>query len=133
MFLHVILEEEVYMKQPPGFVCKKFHSYHFKLDKALYGLEQAPHALYSRLSDKLPTLGFSLSKADISLFYFKKGSVTIFLLVHIDDIIVASSSSSATTDLLHNLQREFALKDLGPLHYFLGIEVSHDKEGIYLS
>jgi hypothetical protein len=103
------------------------------LDKALYGLKQVPCAWYSRQSDKLQTLGFSPSKTDISLFYYKKGSVTIILLIYIDDIIVASSSSSATVDLLHNLQREFALKDLDPLHYFLAIEVSHAKEGIYLS
>jgi hypothetical protein len=96
-------------------------------------LKQTPRAWYSRLSDKLQPLGFSPSKADISLFYYKKGLVTFFLLVYVDDIIVASSSLSAATDLLHNLQSEFALKDLGTLHYFLGIEVSHAKEGLYLS
>jgi hypothetical protein len=133
VFLHGILEEEVYMKQPPGFVNKEFPSYHCKLDKALYGLKQVPHAWYSQLSDKLQSLGFSPSKADISLFYCKKGSVTIFLLIYFDDIIVASSSPSATVELFRNLQQEFALQDLGPLHYFLGIEVSHAKEGIYLS
>jgi hypothetical protein len=81
----------------------------------------------------LQSLGFSPSKDDISLFYYKKGSITIFLLIYVDDIIVASSSLSTTAELLRNLQQEFALKDLGPLHYFLGIEVSHAKEGIYLS
>jgi hypothetical protein len=103
------------------------------LDKALYGLKQSPRAWYSRLSDKLQTLGFSPSKADVSLFYYKKGSIIIFLLIYVDDIIVASSSPSANIDLLRNLQRDFALKDLGPHHYFLGIEVSHAKEGIYPS
>jgi hypothetical protein len=103
------------------------------LDKALYGLKQSPRAWYSRLSDKLQTLGFSPSKADVSLFYYKKGSIIIFLLIYVDDIIVASSSPSANIDLLRNLQCDFALKDLGPLHYFLGIEVSHAKEGIYPS
>jgi hypothetical protein len=117
-----------YMKQPPGFVSKEFPSYHCNLDKALYGLKQAPHAWYSRLSDKLQSLEFSPSKAGISLF-----SVTIYLLVYVDDTIVASSSPSTVADLLQQLQHDFTLKDLGTLHYFLGIEVFHVKEGIYLS
>jgi hypothetical protein len=58
VFLHVILEEEVFMKQPLEFVDPEFPSYHCKLDKALYGLKQAPCAWYSRLSDKLQSLGF---------------------------------------------------------------------------
>jgi hypothetical protein len=80
------------MKQPPSFVHPDFPSYHYKLDKTLYGLKQAPHVWYSRLSDKLHSLGFSPSKADISLFHYKKGPVTIFLLIYVDDIIIASSS-----------------------------------------
>jgi hypothetical protein len=59
MFLHSILDEDVYMKQPPGFVDSNFPSYHCKLDKALYGLKQAPRVWYSQLSDKLQSLGFS--------------------------------------------------------------------------
>jgi hypothetical protein len=67
------------------------------------------------------------------LFYYKKGSITIFLLIYVDDIIIASSSSSAADSLLQALKDDFALKDLGPLHYFLGIEVSRLDDGIHLS
>jgi hypothetical protein len=132
-FLHGILEEEVYMKQPPGFVNSAFLSYHCKLDKALYGLKQAPRAWYSRLSDKLQSIGFTPSKADISLFFYRKGKITIFLLVYVDDIIVASSSGTAVDALLRDLKDDFAVKDLGDLHYFLGIEVSQVSDGICLS
>jgi hypothetical protein len=114
VFLHGVLEEEVYMKQPPGFVNLDFPTYHYKLDKVLYGLKQAPFAWYSHLSDKLQSLSFMPSQANISLFYYRKGSVVIFLLVYVDDIIVASFSSAAVTALLRGLQGEFALKDLGP-------------------
>jgi hypothetical protein len=78
---------------------------------------------YTRFSDKLQPLGFVPPMTDVSLFYYSKGSITIFLLVYIDDIIVASSSASAVSDLLSALQNDFALKDLAPLQYFLGIEV----------
>jgi hypothetical protein len=67
------------------------------------------------------------------LFYYRKGWVVIFLLVYVDDIIVASSSFAAVTALLHDLQGDFALKDLGPLHYFLRIEVQHTSDSLCLS
>jgi hypothetical protein len=70
---------------------------------------------------------------DMSLFHFSKGQITVFLLVYVDDIIIASSSPDATTALLHALQADFALKDLGPLHYFLGLEVTRAADGLYLS
>jgi histone deacetylase 1/2 len=122
-FLHGLLEEEVYMRQPPGFEDKNKPHYVCKLDKALYGLKQAPRAWYSRLSQRLLELGFVPSKGDTSLFHFHKGYCTIFLLVYVDDIIVASSSQADTNALLRNLERDFALKDLGDLHYLHGIEV----------
>lgn len=104
-----------------------------KLEKALYGLKQAPQAWYDRLCGKLIYLGFKPSKADTSLFYYKKGAQIIVVLVSMDYIIVASSSSEATKALLSNLQSDFALKDLGNLHYFLGIEVKRDSNGLILS
>jgi histone deacetylase 1/2 len=103
------------------------------LDKALYGLKQAPRAWYSRLSSKLQSLGFRASKADTSLFFYNKGGVTIFMLIYVDDIVVASSSEKAVDALLHDLGLDFTLKDLGDLHYFLGIEVKKVHNGIILS
>jgi histone deacetylase 1/2 len=88
MFLHGVLEEEVYMIKPRGFENPNAPSYICKLDKALYGLKQAPRAWYSRLSSKLCDLGFVPSKTDTSLFLFNKAGVTIFLLIYVDDIIV---------------------------------------------
>jgi hypothetical protein len=132
-FLHGNLEEEVYMCQSPGYENKGKPNFICKLDKALYGLKQAPRAWNGRLSTKLQELGFKASKADTSLFYFSKGGITVFVLIYVDDIIVASSSNQATTGLLHNLKKEFALKDLGDLHYFLGIEVCKTKNGILMT
>jgi hypothetical protein len=99
-FLHGVLEEEVYMRQPPGFENPDAPNYICKLDKALYGLKQAPRAWYSRLSTKLCDLGFVPSKTDTSLFLFHKEGITIFLLIYVDDIIVTSSSDYAISALL---------------------------------
>jgi hypothetical protein len=127
------LDEEVYMQQPPGYEDKAHPRYVCKLDKALYGLKQAPRAWYARLCAKLQSLGFLPSKADTSLFFYNNGKHSIFVLVYVDDIIVVSSSPEATKTLLSDLQKEFALKDLGDLHYFLGIEVKKARDGLVLS
>jgi hypothetical protein len=122
-FLHGILEEEVFMRQPPGFEDPSYPGFLCRLDKALYGLKQAPRAWHARLSSVLAALGFTPSTADTSLFILRRSELTLYLLVYVDDIIVVSSSSAATDRLVHQLGKTFALKDLGPLHYFLGIEV----------
>jgi hypothetical protein len=121
------------MKQPPGYEDKNRPNYLCKLDKALYGLKQTPRAWYHRLSVKLQELGFKPSKGDTSLFYFRKGDLVMFMLIYVDDIIVASSSPEATQCLLKTLKSDFELKDLGELHYFLGIEVAKLGEGMLLS
>jgi len=121
------------MKQPPGYEDKSVPGFVCRLDKALYGLKQAPRVWYSRLSMKLQDLGFKSSKADTSLFFYNKGNISIYVLVYVDDIIVASSTPSATSALPSDLNKEFALKDLGDLHYFLGIEVNKVSDGLILT
>jgi histone deacetylase 1/2 len=85
-FLHDVLEEEVYMKQPPGFGHPDAPHHVCRLDKALYRLKQAPRAWYSRLSANLQDFGFLPSKADTSLFLYNKSGVTISVLIYVDDI-----------------------------------------------
>jgi hypothetical protein len=132
-FLHGILEEDVYMKQPPGYVDVNHPLHVCKLDKVLYGLKQAPRAWYSRLSAKLIKLGFKVSKADTSLFLYNKSMIIIYLLVYVDDIVVTSSSPEAVDALLRDLRADFALKVLGKLQYFLGIQATRSKTGLSLS
>jgi hypothetical protein len=132
-FLHGTLDEDVYMWQPPGYEDQSRHGYVYKLDKALYGIKHAPRAWYSRLSTKLTHLGFVASKADTSLFIYNQHEIVMYLLVYMDDIIVTSSSATDITALLKDLVVDFALKDLGNLHYFLGIQVKKKGNGIVLS
>jgi len=132
-FLHGFLEEEVYMKQPSGYEDKTKPHHLCKLDRSLYGLKQAPQAWYSRLCGKLQSLGFVPSKADTSLFFYWKGNHVIFMLVYVDDIIMASSSQEAVDALLRDLEKDFAIKDLRNLHYFLGIQVQRKKGELLLT
>jgi hypothetical protein len=103
------------------------------LEKSLYGLKQAPRAWFARLSSRLQELGFIPSKADVSLFVYKHDSITIYMLVYVDDIIVVSSTAKAADHLLAKLRQTFPIKDLGHLGYFLGIEVKHQRGSLHLS
>lgn len=82
---------------------------------------------------KLVELGFKASKGDTSLFYCRKGDLVMFILIYVDDISVASSLQEGTKVLLQALSSDFALKDLGELHYFLGIEATKVKGGLTLT
>jgi histone deacetylase 1/2 len=132
-FLHGVLEEEVYMRQPPGFVDNDHPQHVCRLVKALYGLKQAPRAWHARLGAVLHAHGFVSSTADTSLFLLQRPEVTMYLLVYVDDIIVISTSDSATDRLLASLSSAFAVKDLGKLHYFLGLEVTHSDDSLTLT
>jgi hypothetical protein len=105
----------------------------YKLDKALYGFKQAPRAWHSRLSTKLQHLVFQPSQGDTSLFIYNQSGIMVFVLVYEDDIIVIGSSMEAISTLIKDLNTHFAIKDLGDLHYFLGIEVKKVQNGIVLT
>ncbi|KAK1612276.1 hypothetical protein QYE76_035949 [Lolium multiflorum] len=132
VFLNGFLDEEVYMRQPPGFIDSEKPGHYCKLVRSLYGLKQAPRAWHARLSSVLGSLGFSPSVTDTSLFVLRRSDITVYLLVYVDDIIVLSSTAVAIPKLISQLRSEFSVKDLGILHYFLGIEVSSPSSGSLL-
>ncbi|GJT96875.1 retrovirus-related pol polyprotein from transposon RE1 [Tanacetum coccineum] len=132
-FLHGHLNETVYMEQPPGFIDPQFPNHVCKLSKALYGLKQAPRAWFHRLSSFLLAHGFVCSRADTSLFVFTKDSCIMYLLVYVDDLILTGNNESLLTSFTTRLNQEFAIKDLGDLSYFLGLEVSYTNDGLFLS
>ncbi|KAJ0494958.1 putative RNA-directed DNA polymerase [Helianthus annuus] len=132
-FLNGHLTETVYMEQPPGFVDSKFPNHVCRLKRALYGLKQAPRAWFQRLSAFLVTLGFQCSLADPSLFVYKTGKELIYLLVYVDDIIITGNNQDVIKTFTECLHKEFKIKDLGKLNYFLGLEVISNSSGLFLS
>jgi len=121
------------MSQPPGFVHPQFPHVVCLLKKALYRLKQAPRGWFSSLNNRLLELGFTTSTADPSLFVFMSTGTHLFALVYVDDIIFTGSSVTAIEALLHSLSRDFPIKDLGPLNFFLGVEVHRSSAGLHLS
>lgn len=132
-FLHGLLQEEVYMSQPPGFIDPHRPSYVCKLHKALYGLKQAPRAWFHRFSSYLLQFGFHQSRADSSLFIYRHNGQVLILLLYVDDIVLTGSHSSLITSFLASLGHAFDITDLGPLRYFLGLEITSDSRGLHIS
>lgn len=145
-FLHGDLEETVYMKFPQGYTgigsriyknkpgANSSHSsFVLKLLKSLYGLKQAPRQWFSKLSKTLINLGFKQSKSDYSLFTKITSTDTTVILIYVDDLMICGSNQAAIQHIQSMLSSVFHMKHLGPLRYFLGIEVSRSNSGFFLS
>ncbi|XP_015162366.1 uncharacterized mitochondrial protein AtMg00810-like [Solanum tuberosum] len=131
-FLHGDLHEEVYMDVPPGLVTPHTDVV-CRLNKSLYGLKQASRQWYEKLTAALHTRGYVHSLHDYSLFYRKRGTSTVFLGVYVDDILLTSTDIAKINELKRFLDNQFKIKDLGRLHYFLGLEILYKDDGILIS
>ncbi|RVW84739.1 Retrovirus-related Pol polyprotein from transposon RE1 [Vitis vinifera] len=132
-FLHGDLEEEVYLEQPPGFVAQGEYGKVCCLKKALYGLKQSPRAWFGKFSKEIQAFGMNKSEKDHSVFYKKSAVGIILLVVYVDDIVITGNDHAGIFDLKAFMHSKFHTKDLGELKYFLGIEVSRSKKGMFLS
>jgi len=132
-FLHGLLKEDVYMTQPPGFINQSRPSHVCKLNKAIYGLKQAPRAWFHRMTCFLLSIGFVQSLVDSSLFVFQHEFHTIYFLLYVDDIVVTGSDDRLLQSFIDALGRGFDIKDLGNLHYFLGLQVTSHNKGVHIS
>ena len=126
------MEEEVYIEQPEGFVVQKSESHVCKLRKTLYGLKQAPRAWYSRIDGYLQNLGFSKSVANPNLYFKVVKNHPLILVLYVDDLFL-TGEEHLIAQCKRELTSEFEMKDLGFMHYFLGLEVWQSSDGIFLS
>ena len=130
-FLHGDLNEEVYMKLPPGLESTSSNKV-CRLRKSLYGLKQAPRCWFAKLVSALKDYGFLQSYSDYSLFVYTRGWIQLNVLVYVDDLIISGNDSSALQAFKSYLSNCFYMKDLGPLKYFLGIEVARSSTGLFV-
>ena len=115
-FLHGHLEEQVYCEQPTSFVYASLPGHVCLLSRSLYGLKQAPRAWYQRIAGFLQILGFSVTRSNASLFVYRHGDTTAYLLLYVDDIILTASSAAVLQQITLRLRDEFAIKDLSLIH-----------------
>ena len=121
-FLNGIIEEEVYIEQPEGFEIFNSKSHVCRLKRALYGLKQASHAWYTRIDKYFTRLGFTKSEADENLYQIVVEGKILIIVLYVDDLILTGDEQ-----LIHSwkedLAKELEMKDMGLLHYFLGLEI----------
>ena len=121
-FLNGIIEEEVYIEQPEGFVVHGKESLVCKLKKALYRLKQAPRAWYGRIDRFLVSLGFTKSDADPKLYHNVVNDEPLILVLYVDDLFLTGNEKLIVW-CKKKLASGFEMKDLGLMYYFLGLEV----------
>jgi hypothetical protein len=126
--LHGELEEEIYMDQHEGFIVPGTEDLACKLKRSLYGLKQSPRQWYKRFDSFMLAHGFKRSQYDSCVYIkFVNGS-PMYLLLYVDDMLIAAKSKKKITTLKAHLSSEFEMKDLGAAKKILGIEITRDRK-----
>ena len=120
--LNGVIQEEVYIEQPQGFEVEDRHTHICKLKKASYGLKQAPRTWYERIDSFLLSMGFTKSKVDPNL-YLKVVEYELVILLLYVDVLSLTGNEKQAMESKKKLAEEFEMKELGLMHYFLGLEV----------
>jgi Reverse transcriptase (RNA-dependent DNA polymerase) len=132
-FLHGDLKEDIYMDMPPGYTNRESKPRVCKLKKALYGLKQSPRAWFGRFCMAMKSYDYQQGDSDHTMFFKRTGGKIAILIIYVDDMIITGNDRVEIEKLEEKLNKEFEMKNLGGLKYFLGIEVSRNKTGITLS
>ncbi|GJR96802.1 putative ribonuclease H-like domain-containing protein [Tanacetum coccineum] len=132
-FLYGTIKEEVYVCQPPGFEDPQFPDKVYKIEKALYGLHQAPRAWYETLSTYLLENGYKRGTIDKTLFIKKDRGDILLVQVYVDDIIFRSTKKSLCVEFEQMMHKRFQMSSMRELTFFLGLEVQQKEDGIFIS
>ncbi|GJR43554.1 putative ribonuclease H-like domain-containing protein [Tanacetum coccineum] len=132
-FLYGKIEEEVYVCQPPGFEDPHFPDKVYKVEKALYGLHQAPRAWYETLLTYLLDNGFHRGQIDKTLFIKRHKDDILLVQVYVDDIIFGSTKKEMSTEFEKLMHDKFQMSSMGELSFFLGLQVQQKSDGIFIS
>ena len=130
-FLNGVVEEEVYVEQPLEFETHDRRTHVCKLKKELYGLKQGPKTWYGMMDSFLMSLGFTKSKEYSNLYFNVEDRKPVMLLLYVDDLFL-TREEELIKDARKRLATEFEMKEICMMHYFLGMEVWWNADGIFL-
>eukprot|EP00253_Pinus_taeda_P032308 PITA_32308 len=131
-FLNGKIEEEVYIEQPEGFETFYGDSHVCRLKRPLYGLRQAPRAWYTRIDKYFTGLGFAKSEADANLYHIIVEGKPLIIVLYVDDLILIGDDQLIQS-CKEDLSREVEMKDMGLMHYFLGMEAWYKDGEVFVS
>lgn len=136
-FLLAPLNEEIYIKIPDGYPQKdKYKGKVLRLRKSLYGLKQAPHDWNKTLDEYLQLIGFKATESEKCIYVGRfgvQGQTVVYLLVYVDDILVACKDRNLMKKIKQKIHQKFPIKDKGPLKYFLNMHFSRDRKARTMS
>jgi hypothetical protein len=122
-FLNGVIQEELYVRQPPGFENPKYPNRVYKLLKALYELKQAPQTWYASLKTFLLDHGYVMSSVDKTLLTLKHDNDFLLVQIYVDDIIFGGSFHVLVSSSQEMMENEFQISVMEELTFFLGIQV----------
>lgn len=129
-FLNSKIESDIYIYPPIGLEYDSGKV--LKLNKSLYGLKQSSKCWNNEINNYLRQLGFIRSENDFCLYILKQDSYFIYLLIYVDDIILAGINLEKINEIITKLMTHFEIKNKGNLKYFLGLEIDYNREQGYL-
>jgi hypothetical protein len=129
-FLNDDLKEEVYVHQPPGFAIPDKEGKVLLLHMALYGLWQAPRAWNTKLDSTLKGMGFEQSPHEVAINRLGNGGNVLLVGVYVDNLVITGTKDAEVAAFKEEMKATFQMSDLGPLFFYLGIEVHQDDSGI---
>ena len=130
-FLNGGLEETLYVEQPPGFINEKYPHHCYILDKAVYGLNQAPRAWYETLTRFFKQSKLKQGSFNPTLFRKKDGDHLMIVQIYVDDIIFGSSNPNLTIEFRKLMETKFEISSMGPINFFLCLNIRQSQEGIF--
>ncbi|CAI7822561.1 unnamed protein product, partial [Closterium sp. NIES-53] len=126
-FLYGELQEDIYMDQPTGL--EDGTDRKCKLLKALYGLKQSPREWYRAMDARLLEGGFQKSQCDRAFYWKGEGEEKVYLLLYVDDILVAGALEDRVEEVCAHLAAVFQVKQIPRATLFLGMNLERDREG----
>jgi transposase InsO family protein len=134
-FLNGVLEEEIYMQQPEGFVEPGKEHLVCKLKRTLYGLKQSPRVWYQTIDKFFANMGLKRVEGDYGLYVIWSEEVKCIIALYVDDLLLACNSVAYMDKVKQALHSEYDMKDLGEAKFVLGIEIERDRSRreIYLN